>query len=64
MTTHKSELKHPAEDNKPWVFCRHLVGKHKLHYTVHNYVTGETLCTYRQIKKARNVVRQLNNGAK
>lgn len=53
--------------NKPWHFIGHLangVKGSRLHYTIHNYVTGETLCTYRQIKKARNVVRQLNNGVK
>lgn len=32
----------------------------RLHYVVANRVTGEELNTYRQIKKARQLVRELN----
>ncbi|WGH28557.1 hypothetical protein 13VV501A_gene0061 [Vibrio phage 13VV501A] len=50
---------------KPWFFYGHLAktpSGTRLHYTVTNRSTGETLCTYRQSKKARQTVRELNAG--
>lgn len=47
----------------PWFFYGHVTGA-RLHYTVTNRITGETLCTYRQIKKARQTVRELNAGGR
>lgn len=54
-------LDHQKQALKPWFFYGHVVGT-RLHYTVQNRITGETLCTYRQIKKARQTVLWLNAG--
>lgn len=58
---------HPHATQKPWFFYSHVVktpSGTRLHYTVQNRITGETLCTYRQIKKARQTVLELNAGGR
>jgi hypothetical protein len=52
-----------SHTTRPWFFYGHLVKTPsgvRLHYTVQNRITGGTLCTYRQIKKARQTVCELN----